>query len=232
LWLKGFPRQASILADESVELALETQHATSICLSLAIAGCPIKLWNKETISAQRCIGLLEDYARAANSTYWQIFAEIFRVALDALNQSPAGAEPGMPHVKQDWDFKHFEYLSVLRESSIPASLLQRVKEDRCWWCAPEILRLKALGLVAQGGEERLSQAQEFLQQGLAIAQEHGALMWRLRINTSLAVLYRNNHLLPLRLQQLDATVSEFSEGLEFPDLRVAIEFLESQGAGR
>lgn len=83
-----------------------------------------------------------------------------------------------------------------------------------------------------GGGDRLSQAEGFLRQGLAIAHEQGALMWKLRINTSLASLYRNDRRLPSLLQQLDATVSEFSDGLEFSDLRTAIEILEDQGVGR
>jgi predicted ATPase/DNA-binding winged helix-turn-helix (wHTH) protein len=231
-WLQGFPEQASQLAEEAVELALEARHAMSVCVVLVNGACPVKTWNRDYQSAERYISLLDDYSRAANSKFWSNHVAVYRSGLLHSDGGPTAREQQELGLKAGWGPRHWEHFAVLGQGFAPAAMVERARKDRCWWCAPEILRLEALRLLAQGGEEGFSQAEEFLCQGLSIANEHGSQMWKLRIYTSLAKLYSDDHRLPSVLQQLDATVSGFSEGFEFPDLQTAIETLRGQGVGQ
>jgi hypothetical protein len=231
-WLQGFPEEASQLADEAVELALEARHAMSVCVVLVTGACPVKTWNRDYQSAERYIALLDDYSRVANSKYYSNHVGAFRSGLPNSDGVLTPSQRQQMGLKEGWGPRHWENFAVLGQGFATPQLIERAHNDRHWWCAPEILRLEALRLLAQGGEERFSQAEVFLHQGLSIAIEHGSQMWRLRINTSLAKLYSNDRRLLSALQELDATVSEFSEGFEFPDLQTAIEMLKEQGVGQ
>jgi hypothetical protein len=87
-------------------------------------------------------------------------------------------------------------------------------------------------LVSEDSVEALLKAEALLEQALSIAEEQGALQWQLRINKSITQLWSNDARLPIAQQQLDATVSEFTEGFDFPDLSEAIELLERFACSR
>ncbi|WP_263357233.1 ATP-binding protein [Acidicapsa ligni] len=232
LWLQGFSEAASERADEAVELALEARHSTTICFALGMAGCPIKLWTGQFASAERHIALLQEYAKAANSTYWQNYVAVFSrgLPLSELRQSTLARQN--VYGEAGWDPRHWESISVLGQGFAPPHLLERAKRDRCWWCAPEILRLEAMRFIVKAEPCALSRAEQLLEQALSIAEEQGALQWRLRINMSIAHLWSNDARLPSALQQLDATVNEFTEGFDFPDLLEATALLEKFACSR
>jgi predicted ATPase len=89
---------------------------------------------------------------------------------------------------------------------------------------PELLRLRA-ELEAQSGD--LAAAEASLAASTALAEQQGALSWRLRAETSLA---------RLRLQQgkakplnsLVETYARFSEGFETADLRAARRLMDER----
>jgi predicted ATPase/DNA-binding winged helix-turn-helix (wHTH) protein len=232
LWLQGFPEAASKRADEAVELALEARHSTTICFALGMAGCPVKLWNGEFADAQRHIAMLQEYAKAANSIFWQNYVAVFRSGLPVSDSRPSGLASQYFGAKAGWGPTHWENISVLGPGFAPPHLLQRARKDRCWWCTPEILRLEATRLIAEAGPDAQARAEEMFEQALSVAEEQGALMWRLRINTSTARLWRNDPRLPVAQKRLDATIDEFTEGFELPDLREATELLEEISCGR
>jgi predicted ATPase/DNA-binding winged helix-turn-helix (wHTH) protein len=226
LWLQGFPETASQRSDEALELALEARHSTTICFALGMAGCPIKLWNGEFAAAERNISLLQEYARAANSAYWQNYVAVFRSGLPTTDLYQSAVTQHCVNTKSEWDPGNRENISVPGQGSTPPHLLERARSDRCWWCAPEILRLEAMRLIAEAGSGAPSKAGGLLEQALSVAEEQGALQWRLRINISIVQLWRDDPRLPVAQQRLDATVGEFTEGFDFPDLREAVELLE------
>jgi predicted ATPase/DNA-binding winged helix-turn-helix (wHTH) protein len=225
-WLQGFPEQASALADESVELALEARHSTGVCFALAMAGCPIKLWNGEFSSAEHNIALAQDYSRAANSTYWQNYVEVFRSGLPSVTESRTAKARQDLGRRSNWDPRHWENFSVLRVGYAPPHLFERAVSDRCWWCTPEILRLESERILAELGPAAKRRAEALLQQALSVAEDQGALQWRLRIHTSIVRLWHDDPRLPSALERLDATVGEFTEGFALPDLREAVGLLE------
>jgi predicted ATPase len=229
-WLQGFLDQASTFADESVELALEARHSTGVCFALAMGGCAVKLWNGEFHIAERNIALLQDYSRAANSMYWRNYVEVFRSGL------PSAMEKYAPRNRQDfgmkarWDPRHWENFSVLRSGYATSQMLERAKRDRCWWCAPELLRLEAERILIDQQHVGKVSAEALLQQALEVATDQGALLWRLRILTSMVRTRRDGHGLSEATDLLDSTVNEFSEGFAFPDLRNAMSLLERRSS--
>ena len=226
-WLQGFPEQASAFADESVELALEARHSTGVCFALAMAGCAVKLWNGEFETAERNIALMFDYSRAANSMYWQSYVEVFRSGLPTVIEVCTARERQDLGYKSHWDPRHWENFSVLRPGHAPTQMLKRAKYDRCWWCASEILRLEAERIAAKPHGPRKLLGEELLKQTLSVAEEQGARLWKLRVLTSMVRLCRNDGYSRLLLEQLDATVTAFTEGFGSPDLRAALILLES-----
>ena len=228
-WLQGFPEQASAFADESVELALEARHSTGVCFALAMAGCAVKLWNSEFSTAERNIALMLDYSRAANSMYWQSYVEVFRSGLPGVIDTCTARERQDLGYRSHWDPRHWENFSVLRPGYAPAQILKRAKFDRCWWCAPEVLRLEAERIAADPHRPDKLVAEELLKQALSIAEEQGARSWRLRILTSMVRLWQDDPRSRKLLGLLDATLTEFTEGFASPDLRAAVALLEAAG---
>jgi predicted ATPase/DNA-binding winged helix-turn-helix (wHTH) protein len=229
-WLQGFPEQASVFADESVELALEARHSTGVCFALAMGGCAVKLWNGEFNVAERNIALMMDYSRAANSMYWQNYVEVFRSGLPSVAEAGPARERQELGFKSRWDQRHWENFSVLRPGYATAQILNRARKDRCWWCTPEILRLEAERLTTEVGTSARLPADDLLKQALSVAIEQGARLWRLRVLTSLVQLWQDDRSSRLLLEELDATVTEFTEGFASPDLRQAIVLLERAGS--
>jgi predicted ATPase len=82
---------------------------------------------------------------------------------------------------------------------------------------PELLRLRA-ELEAAGGD--LKAAEASLAASIALAEQQGALSWRLRTEMSLARLRRQQGL-PGSLAGLAETYARFSEGFETADLKAA-----------
>ena len=225
-WLQGFVEQASALADESVELALDARHSTGVCFALAMSGCAVKLWNGEFRIAERNIALMQDYSRAANSMYWQNYVEVFRSGLPSVMEQFDARARREFGVRARWDSRHWENFSVLRPGYAPAKMLERAQRDRCWWCAPEILRLEAERLGIDEGATARKASESLLRLALEIATEQGALLWRLRVLTSLVDLRRDGPGLEEVHTLLTGTVNEFTEGFDSPDLRRATTLLE------
>jgi predicted ATPase/DNA-binding winged helix-turn-helix (wHTH) protein len=229
-WLQGFPEQASAFADESVELALEARHSTGVCFALAMAGCAVKLWNSEFDAAERNIALLLDYSRAANSMYWQNYVEVFRSGLPSIIEATPARERRDLGYKAHWDARHWENFGVLRLGYATDQILERAKNDRCWWCAPEVLRLEAERVLTEVGPSGRPLAEDLFGQALSVAEEQGARQWKLRILTSMVRMWQNNGRRRSLIEQLDGTVTEFTEGFRFPDLRDAVALLERSGS--
>jgi hypothetical protein len=105
-------------------------------------------------------------------------------------------------------------------------MLERAQRDRCWWCSPEILRLEAERLWTEDGVTAKKAAESLLRLALDAATEQRALLWRLRVLTSLVQLRRGGAGLQEATALLSGTVNEFTEGFDFPDLRKAMTLLK------
>jgi len=104
--------------------------------------------------------------------------------------------------------------------------IARVEPKGAAFDMPELLRLRA-ELEVWGGE--LDAAEASLAEAIALAEEQGALSWRLRTEMSLARLRRQQGL-PDPLAGVAETYAQFSEGFETADLKAARLMLDEMPA--
>jgi len=113
-----------------------------------------------------------------------------------------------------------EGIQVLHETIV------RVEQEGGAFDMPELLRLRA-ELEAHGGNPHAAEAD--LVASITLAEQQGALSWRLRAEMSLARL--RARLGPQNsLEQLAKTYARFSEGFETADLRAARRMLNEPAA--
>ena len=110
---------------------------------------------------------------------------------------------------------------LLKEAEATLNSLEESDEE-CW-SSPEALRIK--GVVAELSGD-LAGAEARYVEALAIAERHGALMWRLRAATSLAALWVSQGCAAEAQATLAPVYEQFSAGRQWPDLRRAADCLE------
>ena len=182
LWLQGFPDRAMRTAQSSVEEACVTDHALSLCNTLAQAACPIALLNGDLMAAERFVAMLLDHsARHALAVRHAeghcsrgalliqredvvIGSQYLRCALDELRKlgfvqrCPAflGAlAEGLARARQG-----AEGLVAIDE----ALALSERDEER--WCVAELLRIKGELILSEGGPDAAEAAEDHFRQAL------------------------------------------------------------------
>jgi hypothetical protein len=224
-------------AQSSVEEACATDHALSLCNTLAQAACPIALFIGDLVAAERFVAMLLDYsARHAlavrhaeghclrGALFIQrgdvvIGSRYLRYAVDELRKlgfvqrCPAflGAlAEGLAHAGQA-----AEGLVTIDEA------LSLCESDEERWCVAELLRVKGELILSEGGPDAAEAAEDHFSQALDWARRQGALSWELRAATSLARLRRDQHRTQAAREILVAVYDRFTEGFETADLKMA-----------
>jgi class 3 adenylate cyclase/tetratricopeptide (TPR) repeat protein len=100
--------------------------------------------------------------------------------------------------------------------------LVRLTDER--WCRPEIMRLEAEFLCADPADKA-----DKLRRSIALSDEQGSNLWKLRSATDLAVLLRDDGRHVEARDLLGPTLGWFTEGFEWPDLQRARRLLETLG---
>ncbi len=237
LWLQGFPDQAMRTVQSSVEEACLTDHALSLCNTLAQAACPIALFIGDLAAAERFVAMLLDHsARHAlairhaeghcsrGALFIQrgdvvIGSRYLCCALDELRKlgfvqrCPAflGAlAEGLALGAQE-----AEGLVAIDEA---LALCERDEER---WCVAELLRIKGELVLSEGGPDAAEVAEDHFGQALDWARRQGALSWELRAATSLARLWRDQNRTNAAREILAPVYDRFTEGFETADLKAA-----------
>jgi predicted ATPase len=94
------------------------------------------------------------------------------------------------------------------------------------WYEPELQRLRAEMLLASGTQD-VGAAEQYLQSAMAIADVQKAKFWTLRAATTLAKLWLKNGRGAEARNLLAPVYSQFTEGLDSPDLKEAKVLLDS-----
>jgi predicted ATPase/DNA-binding winged helix-turn-helix (wHTH) protein len=200
LWLTGKSEAASELVEKTVRDALASGHALSLCNVLALTACPIALWDGRIGDAEHYISLLQEQFKHARLTLWAQLSRCLRGALmiqrgqkdgiDMLEQAIADLLVAGSYIRAPI------YMSMLadalsREGRIEEALetigaaLARAAVQHERWCVPELLRVEASIRASQGEATR---AEEILQAAFQLADEMGAVAWRLRAAGDLLAL--------------------------------------------
>ena len=198
LWLRGFPERAWRTANQALELALQINHGTSICYTLAVAGVVIARYNGDATTAHSLLDLLMQQAQKHSVQLFHTWARHY-----------AGTAP-------DEDLQGLglvaDTLVTFNASTVDAAMFERARNGAAGWCTAEILRVRAEHIDDPQAAEAL------LLEALGLAHQQGALAWELRSATALARLWQRQDRRQAARELLNAVYARFTEGFATQDL--------------
>jgi predicted ATPase/DNA-binding winged helix-turn-helix (wHTH) protein len=239
-WLTGSPDTAARTARKAVEHALKTKHHLSLSNALSWA-CPVFYWIGRYEECGRYVQMLDDQVVRHGHVVRRPVAIFYRAALAyAQSDFPVDGVGGLERALAEFHaINHLArmpfYLGVLSdvlakrgrlgdaEITIQTAL-DRAGAKNEQWCLPELLRIQASILSAEG---KANEAEALLIESMAIAEAIGASSWRLRAANDLARLWRAGSRLDDARKMLSPLYSEFTEGFGTQDLVVAANLLAS-----
>jgi predicted ATPase len=240
-WLTGSADTAARTAEATVEQALKTKHDLSLSNALAVGACPVFFSSGRYQECARYVAMLDEQVTRRGVVLWRPVASFYHGALAcAQNDVPANGVDDLERaIAECRAINHWArmpyFLCVLADAlarcgrladsalTIQAAL-DRVYAQNERWCVPEVLRIRASILTAEGRSE---DAEAVLVESMAFAREIGALSYRLRSANDLAGLWRVSSRTDDALKMLLPVYNEFTEGFATRDLVVAADLLAS-----
>jgi predicted ATPase len=221
LWIQGQPEQAWRTAQQALNIALQINHGTSICYTLALSGCLIAHYNGDTRTARELLHLLLEQAQKHSVLLFYTWAQHYAQVLDSADAHPT-RRPGVGLIK--------ELMVTLDTAFVDDDLLQRADTGAAGWSTAEILRARADALLTADCPVKHCDAESVLIRALNVAKSQGALAWELRSATSLARLWQRQGRYCQAHELLTPIYQRFTEGYATPDL-IAVQRLigELQG---
>ncbi|MGE7960244.1 ATP-binding protein [Pseudomonas sp. NPDC089530] len=219
LWVQGQPEQAWRTARQALDIALQINHGTSICYTLALSGCLIAHYNGDGATARELLRLLLEQAQKHSVLLFYTWGRHYAQVIEGGANAP-GTPAGSGLIG--------EIMVTLDSALIDDSLLQRAQSGAAGWSTAEILRARAAALLA---EQRQDAAEAVLQQALDVARTQGALAWELRSATALAQLWQRQGHHQRAHDLLQPVYARFNEGFATPDLarvRLLLDALQGQ----
>ncbi|MER2104781.1 MAG: transcriptional regulator, partial [Pseudomonas atacamensis] len=256
LWLQGLPEQAWRAARQALDIAVQINHGTSICYTLALASCLIAHYNGDAANARALLQLLLEQSQKHSVLLFNNWARHYAQVIDPDNAAPISTQSsGLIR----------EVMVTLDERFVDEALVERARTGDAGWSAAEILRARAAALVkgsewplreqarspkgsvsganselcsvscgseparesARSDTAETREAEQILQQALTIARSQGALAWELRSATDLAQLWQRQSRHREALDLLSPLYQRFTEGYATPDLRKVRLLLDS-----
>ena len=209
LWVQGQPEKAWRTARQALDIALQINHGTSICYTLALASCLIAHYNGDTRTARELLRLLLEQAQKHSVLLFYTWALHYAQVIDHA-EVRSSLLPGAGLIK--------DIMVTLDTGFVDDALLQRADTGMAGWSTAEILRAKADALLAQGCPLKTEAAEAVLIRALNVAKHQGALAWELRSATSLAQLWQRQGRHRQAHTLLAPIYQRFTEGFATPDL--------------
>ena len=198
LWLRGFPERAWRTANQALELALQINHGTSICYTLAVAGVVIARYNGDATTARSLLDLLMQQAQKHSVQLFHTWARHY------AGTAPEQDLQGLGLVA--------DTLVTFNATAVDAAMFERARNGAAGWCTAEILRVRAEHIDDPQAAEAL------LLEALGLAHQQGALAWELRSATALARLWQRQDRRQAARELLNAVYARFTEGFATQDL--------------
>jgi predicted ATPase len=217
LWLQGQPEQAWRTARQALDIAIQINHGTSICYTLALAGCLIAHYNGDTHTARELLRLLLEQAQKHSVLLFYTWARHYAQVIDRTNTS-LPLQPGTGLIK--------DIMVTLDSRFVDDDLLQRADTGIAGWSTAEILRARAEELLTEDCPVQIAAAEAVLIRALNVAKHQGALAWELRSATSLAQIWQRQGRHRQALTLLTPIYNRFTEGFATPDLRKVRQLLD------
>jgi predicted ATPase/DNA-binding winged helix-turn-helix (wHTH) protein len=204
LWLTGKSGAAAELAEKTVQEAIASGHALSLCNVLSLTACPIALWDGRIDAAERYIGLLQEQFHRARLTLWAQASRCLNSALMIQRGQKDGIEL-LKHAIAELlaagsAIRAPIYMSMLAEALAREGRMEEALEtieaararsgtQHERWCLPELLRVNAAIHAVEGAPTR---AEAILREAIDLAREMGAVAWQLRAEEDLRTLARES----------------------------------------
>lgn len=201
LWVQGLPDQAKAAVDGVVRETEAIGHPVSLCTAL-LWTAPVALWSGDLDRAAEALATGRVLASRHSLVPYELLARALTGQLHALRGDP---ESGVALLSEGLaglvEVSHLTMNSALQlalaEALIEAgrpgealaeagSALVRIERDEELTLVPEAWRIKGRALAAQEADRDAERAEEAFRHALRIAQDQGALSYRLRAATDLA----------------------------------------------
>lgn len=231
LWLRGFPDRAIECVRPLTGAAAPpdvVMHCIALCWSASVFG-----WVGDWPSVESMADRLATHAGMHGLAPYQAVAGGFRaqtmIARGELNAGIELLRTSLPRLHADrYELYASAFAAELSQGlaalgQLPEALkmlretMARIEPEGGSFDMPELLRLRG-ELEARAGD--LAAAEASFAASVALAEQQGALSWRLRTEISLARLRRQQGLVQLP-GVLAETYARFSEGFETADLKEA-----------
>lgn len=217
LWLQGQPEQAWRTARQALDIALQINHGTSICYTLALAGCLIAHYNGDSRTARELLRLLLEQAQKHSVQLFHTWARHYAQVIDH-EQAHLPFKPGLGLIK--------DLLITLDNRFVDDERVLRAETGIAGWNTAEILRARASALLIEDDLLNRAPAESLLIRALNVAKHQGALAWELRSATSLAQLWQRQGRHRQAHTLLAPICDRFTEGHATPDLTKARQLLD------
>ncbi|WP_248803828.1 ATP-binding protein [Pseudomonas sp. MWU13-2100] len=214
LWLQGHPEKAWHTARQALDIAIQINHGTSICYTLALSGCLIAHYNGDTGTARELLRLLLEQAQKHSVLLFYTWARRYAQVIDGAAEY-ASPPAGSGLIK--------DIMVTLDTGYVDDALLERAETGMAGWSTAEILRARANRLLTANSA---SAAETVLLKALAVAKAQGALAWELRSATSLAQLWQRQGHFQQAHDLLAPIYARFTEGFATPDLSKVRQLLD------
>lgn len=238
----GYPEQAQTRAREALELAQHLDLPLSRGMALALAGCNVNLYCRQTSSVQAYAAELLAFTHAKRAPLFQEWVEIalgwYQVQNGAFESGIARMQRGVRAWQRMGTVPgQFLHLTLLTEAYHKAGrnrlglacsdealqLLQRTGQSNH---EPEIYRI--YGELLQSQHENTGEI--YFQRAIDLARRREARLWELRARLSLCRLRQAQGPrdgFEAARQALATLYNRFDEGLDMPDLREVREMLHA-----
>ncbi|WP_233887606.1 ATP-binding protein [Paraburkholderia flagellata] len=214
-WLQGKPAHALQLVQSSLNLARRDTLEPSLSHLLAAVAVPIALQCGDLLAASRYLALLRSQVATHHFAAWEDYAECLSIQIDLQSDAEAPALERLEPALQRLVTRGFRrviapfivlsaeaFANAHRFAEARARLDDAIKRSEThseYYFLPELLRARgwvelqhARALDGSAHEERMHcelQGRHFLNTAMALASEHGAVMWKLRAALDLATYH-------------------------------------------
>jgi predicted ATPase/DNA-binding winged helix-turn-helix (wHTH) protein len=240
LWLRGFPDRALDCVRPLVGAAAPrdvVMHCIALCWSSSVFG-----WVGDWAAVETMTARLATHANVHGLAPYQAVAAGFRAQTMIARGEVAGGidllRSALPRLHADrYELYASAFAADLSQGlaalgrltegmQVLHETIARVEQGGGGFDMPELLRRRG-DLEVRTGD--IDAAEASLAASLALADQQGALSWRLRTEMSLAALRRQQGV-NSPLDDLAATYARFAEGFETADLKAARLMLDQASA--
>jgi predicted ATPase len=237
LWLQGFPERAMGTVQMTIERARASDHAISLCYTLARAACSVALWVGDLAAAGRYVSMLLDHAAKLAMVVWQAEGRCFEgMLLIKRGSDDAGLRllrTALDDLRRTGSVLSYPvFLCALAEGlagtgqvaearAAVDEALERSERTEGRWCVAELLRVRGELVLLENASDAAEAAEDHFRQALDWARRQGALSWELRAATSLARMWGKKGRSKEARQLLASIYDRFTEGFKTADLKAA-----------